>query len=93
MATLQVKGMDDRLYGALRRRAEMDDRSISQEVIHIVRNFLAKPTADIAEASDRLLELAGSWEDDRPAEEIAADMMRGRKHPPRFTKELSDAFD
>lgn len=93
MATLQVKGMDDRLYGALRRRAEMDDRSISQEVIYIVRNFLARPTTDMAEATRRWLDSAEAWEDDRSTEEIIADMTRGRRYAPRFVKELRDAFD
>ena len=43
MATLQVKGMDDRLYDALAARAAGENRSISQQVVTIIRDFLARP--------------------------------------------------
>lgn len=35
MATLQVKGMNDRLYESLKARAEADRRSVSQEVVYV----------------------------------------------------------
>ena len=43
MANLQVRGIEDRLYEALRARAELDNRSISQEVVTIIEQFLARP--------------------------------------------------
>ena len=45
MATLQVRSMDDRLYEALGRRAAMDNRSISQEVVMIIKEYLSAPDA------------------------------------------------
>ena len=43
MANLQVKSMDDQLYQALGKRAAMDQRSISQEVIFIIKDYLRIP--------------------------------------------------
>jgi len=83
MATLQVKGMDDRLYEALRRRAARDNRSISQEVIALLRDHLSRPRPqNRGTATDEFLELAGTWQDDRSAPEIAAEI-RGSRHTKR----------
>lgn len=84
MATLQVKGIDDRLYGALRARASMDNRSISQEVIAIVREYLARPSQDTRKANEAFLELVGTWQDDRSAEEIIDDIRGSRRSGQRF---------
>ncbi len=43
MAVLQVRNMADDLYGALGRRAALDNRSISQEVVEIIEKYLATP--------------------------------------------------
>ena len=42
MATLQVKGLDDSLYLALGARASIDNRSVSQEVVTMIQEFLAR---------------------------------------------------
>ncbi len=84
MATLQVKGMDDRLYEALGARAKMDNRSISQEVIALIRQFLATPPADTAKASKGLADLSGGWEDSRSPEEIIDDLRKARSSTNRF---------
>ncbi len=91
MATLQVKNIDDRLYEALGARAAMDNRSISQEVVTMIREFLANPANDPLEATRQLLALAGSWEDQRTARQIAADLRRSRKSR-RLSKKDSDVF-
>ena len=91
MATLQVKGMDDRLYQALGARAAMENRSISQEVVSIIRQYLASPVADAKSPGQAILELAGSWHDERSAEEIAQDIRQSRKLGGR-NKELGDVF-
>lgn len=88
MATLQVKGIDDRLYQALGARAAMDNRSVSQEVVSIIREFLGRPTRDPREATRRLLELAGSWRDDRTARQIASDLRKARRSRGRPRKSL-----
>lgn len=90
MATLQVKSLDDRLYEALGNRASMDNRSISQEVVAIIRQFLATPPADTVKASHGLSELAGTWQDDRSPEEIVKDIRKSRRSKTRF--EGNDVF-
>ena len=91
MATLQVKNLDDRLYQALGARAAMDNRSISQEVATMIREFLANPTSDPREATRQLLALAGSWQDNRSARQIAADLRKSRRSRRRPRKN-SDVF-
>jgi plasmid stability protein len=91
MATLQVKGMDDHLYEALGARAAMENRSISQEVVTIIENYLATPLVDPHANARALLALAGSWQDERSAEEIVRDIRKSRRFG-RRSKELGDAF-
>ncbi len=91
MATLQVKNLDDRLYQALRARAAMDNRSISQEVAIMIRQCLAQRASDPREVTAQLLELAGSWEDERSAEQIASDLRKARRSRPPSGKD-ADVF-
>ncbi len=79
MAVLQVRTMDDNLYEALGRRAVMDNRSISQEVVSMIKRFLAEPIGASVNPDEEVLKLAGSWEDDRSAEEQVADIRSARK--------------
>ena len=74
MATLKICSMDDQLYEALKRRAREENRSISEEAIAILKDYLSRPTS----ATQALLDLAGSWEDDRGAEEIIEDIRQSR---------------
>lgn len=91
MATLQVKNLDDRLYQALGARAASDNRSISQEVVTMIREFLARPPCDPREATGELLALAGSWQDERSAQQIASDLRKSRRSRRRGRKN-SDVF-
>ncbi len=87
MAVLQVRTMDDDLYEALGRRAAMDNRSISQEVVSMIKRFLAEPVGASANPDEEALKLAGSWVDDCSAEEqIAA--IRSARSTKRFSGEL-----
>ncbi len=86
MANLQVKGIDDALYKALGARAEMDNRSISQEVVMMIREFLARPAAAAQEATEAFLALSGSWADERSAQEIAKGIRKSRRRSRRFTR-------
>jgi hypothetical protein len=82
--------MDDALYASLGRRAAMENRSISQQVVEIVQRYLSAPAPNQFKCADEaVLELAGSWKDDRTAEEIVADIRKSRtqnKH--RFKRDL-----
>jgi len=86
MATLQVKGIDDRLYKALGARAAMDNRSVSQEVVTIIQEFLARPCPDANEGTRDLLQLAGSWEDERSAAAIVSDLRKARRSRSRAAR-------
>ena len=87
MAILQVKGIDDRLYAALGARAAADKRSISQEVVFMIEEFLSRSPSDQRAATASALELAGSWDDDRSAGQIAADLRKARRSGKRFRKD------
>ncbi|MBT3379621.1 MAG: antitoxin [Lentisphaerae bacterium] len=82
MATLQVRSMDDQLYRALGARAAMDNRSISQEVIAIIKDYLSRPASQHQTTTEQFLQLCGSWQDDRAEDEIAADIRDARTSSP-----------
>ena len=77
MAVLQVRNMDDDLYGALGKRAAQENRSISQQVIQIIQRYLATPRG-LPAADEEALRLAGSWKDSRAAAEIARAIRKER---------------
>ena len=87
MATLQVKGIDDRLYKALGARAAMDNRSVSQEVVTMIQEFLSRPPLKPNEATRAFLELAGSWSDSRSAREVAGKIRKARRSRKRFRRD------
>lgn len=90
MATLQVKGLDDELYRALGARAAMDHRSVSQEVVVIIKDYLAHTKPDAETATHSLLDLAGSWEDARTPAALARDLRTARRK--RRTGKAGDVF-
>ena len=55
------------------------NRSISQEVVQIIKDYLARPARPSREATEALLELCGTWEDERSALEIARQMRKDRR--------------
>lgn len=83
MAVLQVRNMDDRLYENLKRRAEQENRSVSQEVVAIVKSYLSAPCPPGAHPDDAALSLAGTWADERSGEAIA-ESIRNRRATRRF---------
>jgi len=84
MATLQVRSLDDNLYKALRLRASMDNRSISQEVIAIIKAHLSESQTSHQNATHAFLEMCGTWSDERNAEEIAIEIRQARRTNNRF---------
>jgi hypothetical protein len=81
VAILQIKGIDDALYARLKEMAAQDSRSVSQEVLHLTKEYMARRAAQNADArsAEALLSLAGTWEDDRTAEDIVADLRAARQ--------------
>ena len=92
MANLQVRDIDDKLYESIRNLAQTEKRSISQEVVLILEKYLSSPLDFSRNPTDEFLGLAGSWEDDRSADEIVKDIRTGRRNSQRFghTDELFD---
>jgi plasmid stability protein len=61
MANLQVMGLDDKLYKALRARAASENRSISQEIVTIIEAYLSQHKTEPHRATSAFLKLAGTW--------------------------------
>jgi plasmid stability protein len=84
MATVQLANIDDQLYEALVVRAAQENRSVSQEVVAIVREHLIPTSRDAEEANKAFMELVGTWQDSRTAEEIIEDIRSSRQPGNRF---------
>ena len=90
MANLQIKGMDDNLYERLKTMAASQNRSVSQQVLYLVKSYLAKGKKIDEEKTSAqvLLELSGSWDDSRSSAEIIAEIRRSRKN----SRKLEEGF-
>jgi len=84
MANLQVRDMDDQVYDALKKRAKRQHRSLSQEVVHIIEDYLSRPNIDSAKQSELFLQLVGAWQGPESAAEIITSIRRGRVESKRF---------
>jgi hypothetical protein len=82
MANLQIKGIDDDLYNEIKKLATAEKRSVSQQILFLVKSYLAKkPRWDaVRTPSEVLLELHGSWQDERQADHIIAQLKKARKN-------------
>jgi len=93
VANLQIKGIDDALYAQIKELAASENRSISQQILFLVKRYITnkKQFEKTKIPAQVLLELSGSWEDSRGADEIISDIKNARKNSSRF-KEGSDVF-
>jgi hypothetical protein len=82
MANLQIKGIDDGLYAQIKNLAASQNRSVSQQVLFLIKEHLSKKKHlnVIKTPAEMLLELSGSWEDDRTPEDMVKDIKRARKN-------------
>jgi predicted CopG family antitoxin len=90
MANLQIKGMDDELYKELKRIAAEENRSISQQTVFLVRDYIAKKqkVRGTKTPAQVLLELTGSWKDDRDTVEIVSEIRKARKNLKKLKRGL-----
>ena len=90
MANLQIKGMDDDLYAQLKLLAASENRSISQQILFLLKLYLARKyqLQETRTPAQVLLDLSGSWEDDRPVEQIVEELKAGRKSSQKLRKGL-----
>jgi plasmid stability protein len=88
MANLQIKGIDDGVYAHLKALAASEHRSVSQQVLFLVRAYLARASHmdQIKTPAEVLLELSGSWEDPREPQEIVEDLRSARKNSKKLMK-------
>ena len=90
MANLQIKGIQDELYEEIKKLASAENRSVSQQVLFLVKEYLAKRKHITATRSPAqvLLELSGSWEDNMNAEQIIMQLRSARKSSIKLEKGL-----
>jgi hypothetical protein len=81
VANLQIKGIDDDLYREIRKMAKDENRSVCKQILYITKLFLTKRKAveQVKTPAEILLELAGSWDDERPAVKIIAEIKGTRR--------------
>ena len=85
MANLQIKGIQEELHAQIKQLASAENRSVAQEVIFLIREHLAvRGRARMKKPAETLLELSGSWEDDRNAGEIIAEIKAARRNSARL---------
>ena len=88
MSNLQIKGIHEDLYAQIKEMANEENRSLSQQILYLAKEYLAKrkkirtakPPAQV------LLELSGSWADDRKAEEIIKELRKSRRNSQKLVK-------
>lgn len=85
MAILQIKGIDDAFYARLKQMAAADSRSVGQEVLHLTKEYMTRKEAQNLDATSAraLLELAGSWDDDRDPGQIVGEIKAARRNAGR----------
>lgn len=90
MSNLQIKNIDERLYQQLKQLAADENRSVSQQVLFLIRNHLARKrrTYESETAAQTMLALTGSWEDSRTAEQIVSEIKSARRSSRKFSKGL-----
>lgn len=90
MANLQIKGIDKDFYNRLKEVSLSENRSVSQQVLFLIKNYLVKKPQiqNTKTPAQVLLELSGSWQDTRPSEQIVKELKKSRKN----SKKLSEGF-
>jgi hypothetical protein len=82
MANLQIKGIQDALYAEIKNIASAENRSVSQQILFLVKEYLArrKHFQALKTPAQVLLELSGSWEDKKSIEQIINEIKVARKN-------------
>lgn len=78
VANLNIKGIDEELYNELKRIAAEENRSVSQQMLLLIKDYIAKrqKVRGAKCPAQVLLDLSGSWRDDRKPEEIISEIKR-----------------
>ena len=92
MANLQVKGIDDDLYKALKIRAKSNRRSLSKEVIRLIEDYLNQPEGTRIDSTRHFLSLSWKSDKDESADNIIAQIKNDRRESRKF-KGQKNVFD
>lgn len=92
MPNLQIQNMAKSLYAELKNVARRENRSVTQEVIHILQRYLANPQIFDQNPTREFLALSGAYEDAHSSDEIVAEIRKSRKNSDRF-KNSNGIFD
>ena len=84
MANLQVRDINDKLYDSLKRRAELEHRSISQEVVMIIESHLNRNNLESEVQTLEFLKLSNSWKDSRDPKELVVELRKSRSKNTRL---------
>lgn len=90
MANLQIKGIDDAFYQKIKDMAAAENRSVSQQVLFLLKSHMArgKMIQKIKPPARVLLDLNGSWQDAADAEVIVDEIRQGRRN----SRKLREGF-
>jgi hypothetical protein len=90
MANLQIKGIEDELYEELKKMAAEENRSVSQQALFLVKEYLARKgqLRTLRTPAQILLDLSGSWEDNRNSAKIVTQIKKARRN----SKKLEEGF-
>jgi len=84
MASLTLKNVPDKLLKELRKAADEDRRSLSQEVLHLLEEMLDQradktPSAKVQAQLEAWRKLAGKWQSDLSPQEEARQLRQSRR--------------
>ena len=90
MANLQIKGIDDEIYTELKKMAAEENRSVSQQALFLVKEYLSRKRhlRTLKTPAQILLDLSGSWEDDQNSAKMIAQIKKARRN----SKKLVEGF-
>ena len=82
MSNLQIKGIDEELYGRIKEMANAENRSLSQQILFLAKEYMAKrkKIRSAKSPAQVLLDLSGSWDDEREPEKIIKEIKQNRRN-------------
>ena len=82
MRTIRITGIDNDLYEEIKKLASEGNRPVTQQVLFMIKDYLAKrnQVSKLKSPPQILLELSGTWEDERTAEEIVQGLKKSRRN-------------
>lgn len=92
MANLQVKDINDQLYQALKLKAKRKRRSVSQEVIRIIEEYLNQPDDQKSNATDQFLSLSWQSDENESADDLIKSMRKDRVESKKYSGQ-KNVFD